>query len=314
MSFNNSKLDSSLKEKGFHVVQNPKSNYNRTAFSIASTLNFDYLQNVNNLSKASPEKYSKALLTIKNARVLKFFNQNQYKFYNLSIFDFEDNRSIHKENFLSLPEKNIFLHNTLIERFRRDALWNFTSGKLSIKLFKDLFDKNDNDVVGDQILKRKFNNVVVDSVQRISEEQSISPKFVYAHFYLPHPPFFYNSNGELNKINEVVTKKSFRNKNLFLSYLQFTNNIILEVCSNILKKDSTSLIILESDHGFTDFECAPTETSLDFKNYIAFYFPDRNYSSVYDTLSNINTFPIVLNKYFGTHIQLHKDSTIYLPN
>jgi hypothetical protein len=72
------------------------------------------------------------------------------------------------------------------------------------------------------------------------------------------------------------------------------------------------LIILQSDHGFTDFEGGPSKPALFFKNYSAFYFPDKNYSSLYDTMSNINTFPVIFNKYFGMNIPLQKDTSVFV--
>ena len=75
-----------------------------------------------------------------------------------------------------------------------------------------------------------------------------------------------------------------------------------------------AVIIIQSDHGFTDFDGVPSDPELFFKNYSALYFPDNDYSSIYDTVSNINTFPILFNKYFNTKIPLQKDTTVFLEN
>jgi hypothetical protein len=73
-----------------------------------------------------------------------------------------------------------------------------------------------------------------------------------------------------------------------------------------------ALIILQSDHGFRNFEGAYSHPGFFFKNYSAFYFPDRNYSALYDTMTNINTFPVIFNKYFGTNIPMQQDTTVFL--
>ncbi len=130
---------------------------------------------------------------------------------------------------------------------------------------------------------------------------------------MPHPPFFYDEFGNENDLGSVLTDRSFRNRSLFLSYLQYTNQAVLDITSKILQiAGKNSLIILQGDHGFTDFEGGPFDRELFFKNYSAFYFPGKNYSAFYDTLSNINTFPILFNTYFNTRIPMQKDSSIFL--
>jgi hypothetical protein len=111
-----------------------------------------------------------------------------------------------------------------------------------------------------------------------------------------------------------MTPESLKNKSLFLSYLKYTNKIILEITRKIIQDSGdNALIVLQSDHGFRDFAGGPSLPHLFFKNYSAFYFPDKNYSTLYDTMSNINTFPILLNKYFNTKFPLQPDTAVFLP-
>jgi hypothetical protein len=48
-------------------------------------------------------------------------------------------------------------------------------------------------------------------------------------------------------------------------------------------------------------------------NYAAWYFPDRSYQQLYDSMTNVNTFPVLLNKYFKAEMPVQKDSVVYLP-
>ena len=72
------------------------------------------------------------------------------------------------------------------------------------------------------------------------------------------------------------------------------------------------IIILQSDHGIADFDFSRRKDA--FRNFSAFYFPDRNYASLHDSISNVNTFRIVLNKYFNYKLSIKKDSSFYLNN
>jgi hypothetical protein len=205
------------------------------------------------------------------------------------------------------------LYNTLTERLKRDILWNLLTGKYAVGLAQEMFRKNENEFRNELIEKKVFNGTVIDSVLKIPSQTTSNPKFIYAHFYLPHSPYFYDENGKSNNINYIVTVNAYKNKQLFLTYLRYTNRVILKIINEIIRSQNKNvLILLQGDHGFTDFEGGPTEEHLSFKNYSAVYFPDKNYSMLYDTVSNINTFPILFNKYFNTKIPLQRDTSFFL--
>jgi hypothetical protein len=313
MHYDNSSFSEALKEKGFYVLNNPRSNYNRTAFSVASILNFQYLKNIKNFSPITPKDYNKARLTIKYSIVPKIFEHYNYTFYNLSVFDINNIPSIRSEDFLTLPEKKVLLFSALIERLKGDVLWNFAVGKYAIPFIQKIYKRDEEENILKQVEKRDFNNNNIDSLMKIPFKKTIGPKFIYAHFYLPHPPFFYDENGKANNLEYVLTEESLINRNLFLAYLKYSNKIILELMEKIIKvSGNNSVVIVQSDHGFRDFKDGCKMPQLFFKNYSAFYFPDKNYSTLYDTMSNINTFPMIFNKYFGTKIPMKQDTSVFL--
>lgn len=315
MNYDNYAMDSMLKQDGFHVIPEPRSNYNRTAFSMASTFNFQYLRGINDNTRTTSKDYNQALLTVKDPDVVNIFKSNGYRFYNLSVFAIDDAPPMYREHFLTMPEENVMLYDSLWERIKRDVLWNFITGNYANTFIKKLFEQDKNKFIEDQVKKKTYNHTLIDSVAKIPLITSASPKFVYAHFELPHPPYFYNEKGESNNLDMATDPNSFRNRSLFLSYLEYTNTVIRNICNHILRASGNkAVIVIQSDHGFTDFEGGPQEHEHYFKNYSAFYFPDRNYSILYDSLSNINTFPILFNKYFQSNIPLQKDSTVFLHN
>ena len=307
------RLMKNLKKRGFHIIKHPKSNYNRTAFSLASSLNFEYLKDIVNNTNITPKYYNRAKLTIKYSAVAEIFKHYNYKFFNLSVFDFDNSPSIRRENFLLMTEKNVLLFNTLPERLKNDLFWNLLVGKYAVPAVQKFFATSTSELEYAEKGKRNFNNTVIDSLMKISSQNNVSPKFIYAHLYLPHPPFFYNEAGKENDLKYVIREESQTNKELFFSYLKYTNKIILAITEKIINNHgNNSVVILQSDHGFRDYEGGPSFPETFFKNYSAFYFPDRNYTAFYDTLSNINTFPILFNKYFNTRFPLQKDTTVFL--
>jgi len=311
LQYNNGGLDSTFVSRGFYVTNHSKSNYNRTALSIASTLNFEYLVNIPEHSKLEPRHYNQASLSIEHAAVPDVFIHQGYDIYNLSVFDLAKHPSVFKENFLVLPEEDMLLYNTLTKRLRWDILWNFSvllhgnaeKGKQEVQLY----------LMNERIKIRNFNNLLIDTLPKIALQNTGKPKFIYAHFYLPHPPFFYDGNGNMLALDLVKFEQAKQQKTAFISYLEYTNKVMLKMVNTILKDSpKPPVIILESDHGYRDFKKELVSPDQYFKNYAAYYFPDGNYSMLYDTISNVNTFPVVFNKYFNTHIPMLKDTSVFL--
>jgi hypothetical protein len=192
-------------------------------------------------------------------------------------------------------------------------VWNLIVGKYAVPFVREMAKRHWENSTREQIKKRDFNNIVIDSLLKIPLQKTSSPKFIYAHVYLPHPPFFYDESGSENDLKTILNERSQKSKSLFLSYLKYTNKVAIKIIDRIKQASGdSSLIILQSDHGFRDFEGGPSYPQAFFKNYSAFYFPDKNYSALYDTMSNINTFPVIFNKYFETKIPLQRDTTVFL--
>jgi len=79
-----------------------------------------------------------------------------------------------------------------------------------------------------------------------------------------------------------------------------------------VRSNRQAVIILQSDHGFGDLAKQAANRAACFSNLTAFYFPDEDYSTLPDQFSNVNTFPLLLNKYFGTQIPMQQDSSFFL--
>jgi hypothetical protein len=128
---------------------------------------------------------------------------------------------------------------------------------------------------------------------------------------MPHYPYYFDSKGnplpieKLGGLNRVNAKD-------YIEYLQYSNKRLLELTDHILASSpSPPIIIILSDHGFRHPE-KNVDPSYDFINLNAVYFPDKDYSAIYDSVTNVNMFRMVFNKYFKQSLQLLKDSTISL--
>jgi hypothetical protein len=95
----------------------------------------------------------------------------------------------------------------------------------------------------------------------------------------------------------------------YLSYLPKTHEVVKQVVDNILTNAKRPVAIaLMSDHGFREHQ----ESSFVFRNLNAVYLPSGDYSGFYDSITNINTFPVLFNNLFKASVPLKKDSTVFL--
>lgn len=155
------------------------------------------------------------------------------------------------------------------------------------------------------------------------------PRFILAHIMCPHTPFIFGPDGRREEIYDLsYWKKTLTNANglteeykkHFTDQTVFLNNKIMGVLTDLLERgDNKPIIVLISDHGnrwVATLDGWPYETARDldlpFLNLCTIYFPDGDYRQLYPTMSLVNTFRVVLNKYMKTNLPLLEDhSYIY---
>ncbi len=299
-------MDSILSGRGFHLLKYPLSNYNYTSFSIASVFNMEYLDWVKKGTTAKAYHFSRSASDVSNSLLIDWLMQNGYSIYNLSVFDLPGRPSISRERFFFATTPAIIFHNTMWNRVKWDIIPvlfpSYTKKLVAIgrKEFKESIGQY-----------KIFNRQVWDSLQQLpSSQRGIAPKFIYAHFEMPHSPYFYDSSGRPYPDEKVYSPNVSADKDMYRNYIGYVNNRISPLLDSIIHNGENNIIIFQSDHGSRDI--IQKKQSDEFRNYSAFYFPDRDYHSLYDSMSNVNTFRIIFNKYFGQQLPLLGDSSIYV--
>jgi hypothetical protein len=302
-----SNIYSSLSNLGFFTVTHARSNYNATVFSTAATLNLQYISAFHSSFGGDPSSYLKAMNDIKHAPMINFFKKQGYAVINLSIFDLENEHSIEKEHFIKVPPADVFFYPTLWYAARRDIFWNVYS------LLHKRQDQEQAAIQGEKKLhegKLAYNERILDSLGATPLEKD-NPAFVFAHLYMPHYPYFFDSLGKRYP-DELTYERNIYTKDRFLNYVSYTEKRIIPQIEKIIRNtNGECVIIVQSDHGFPGLSNKPNR---DFKNISAYYFPDRDYRNLNDSLTNVNTFRIILNKYFGESLPILRDSTFFIPN
>ena len=132
------------------------------------------------------------------------------------------------------------------------------------------------------------------------------PKFVFAHFLVPHPPFIFAPDGEFTWAESQVKG--------YASNAKFIDSQIVPVVAEIIKKSKTPpVIIIMGDHGATGVPSLETpERRMSILD--AYYVNGQAKQDLYETITPVNSFRIVFNHYFGTHYPLLEDRSYHVTN
>ncbi|PZF73051.1 sulfatase-like hydrolase/transferase [Taibaiella soli] len=287
--FDNAATDSFLRAHNFSIQEHSRSNYPQTFFSMASILNANYLTGVNPKA-VRPADYKQAIKNIKESSVVKTFVQQDYLFNNCSYFDVGNMPALSQNEFL-LSGTEIITANTLYDLFVKDYLQ-----MLHLKSDEAVYRTN------------TYNNKMMDRVMEQAKEPKQKPVFVYCHLTMPHPPFYYGPNGNLYTPDSVEYGFFHNRTQHYLYNVAHANLKMKMLVDSILHYDHNAAILLLSDHGYR----VPYDTvnlAAKFRNLNAVYFPDKNYQSLYDSISNVNVLRVIMNKVLGTNYQMLPDST-----
>jgi len=287
-NYDNSNFINFLEEKGFYVAKKSRSNYSVTALSLASSLNMKYLSQ-SDIESETDHDTTPLHKMVENNSVIQFLKSIGYKYIHLPSDDEITEKNKHADNLTLL--NNLF-NGKFIEKI------------LSVSIAKEfeLFDP----------VKRKRRLILnaFDGLSAIS--RSKDPTFVFAHLLIPHEPFVFQENGGIpnKKQNGDSQKKQY------LDQLTYTNTRVTEAIDNILENsDTPPIIIVQSDHGpeYLGACSQPDISLLRDRMFIinAYYLPESVKKHLNDSITPVNTFRLIFDKYFGAEFGLIEEKSLY---
>ncbi len=287
----------SLQEMGFYVADCAQSNYNRTDVSLASSLNMNYLQELDDDYR--PGNTSRRTLwdSISHSTVRSELERLGYRIVAFSTgFAWTE-----------LDDADVY--------FSPAPLWSVMTGFETMlirttppRYLEDLGWMNLDEIDGRRYRERT--QLILASMDDLAHMPG--PKFVFIHIVPPHPPFVYGPDGRptdpapfLNE-NRRYTYASYTEG--YRNQVQYISSRIQAALSTLLDESGGSpIVILQGDH-------APWLQSGAgrFKILSAYYLPGHA-DLPYRTISPVNSFRLVFDAYFGAHYDILPDLSYYSP-
>jgi hypothetical protein len=155
-----------------------------------------------------------------------------------------------------------------------------------------------------------------------------APTFTFAHILSPHPPFVFGKAGEDVSPRErqyyLTDGERFRawygDREAYIAGYRdqaaFLTDRVERMIDQILASSpEPPVIILQSDHGsglgLSTESLAKTDLHERLSILNAYYLPEKGGDALYQSISPVNSFRVVLNAYFGAGLELLPDRSYY---
>lgn len=306
--FDNSAFLGKLRERGFQIASRSYAAYQRTAHSVASTLNLDYLPVLD--EKASSD-WLPLYELLRRPRLYPVLRDAGYRIVNAGSWWEPTRVSPAADENITYLAPAVGLRPTIEQSMILRGLTNLGLRTLDARHRQC------------QRVRYKF-----DALKRLGAGQR--PVFVFGHFLIPHPPFVIDANGACTS---AAAAKGRSRRDNYIAQVEYTNRSILKLVEEILKRRPNSVIVLQSDEGPWPKQYAGEEvmhfgadvSSVDWTKVPpadlrekmailnAIYLPPGKRVAIADDHAPVNTFRMVLREFFGMPIKdLPTRSMIYL--
>jgi len=282
--YDNSEFTDFLKNSGFYIPENARSNYVKTNLSIISVLEMKHLTYLEDVAAESKDEVQLSGMMPRNKVMTELKNAG----YAIVNFDSATGKNGRDLSDLFLCTNNPITNSELVVELARLSILH----PVYTKIF-----------VGDH---RETILCIFSELPTVSQRID-GPVFVFAHFLLPHPPFIFGPNGEsITPESLELGSNNWKNKEAYLNQVKFANKQTQQVVEKILEVDNDVVIIIQGDHGsqFTMDWDNPDIEMIDERMSIlnAYHLPREGEQFLYDSITPVNTFRVVFNAYLnGTY-------------
>jgi hypothetical protein len=290
--YDNSDFLNSLKKLGFFITDCAQSNYAQTQISLASSLNFNYLDALSNHFVPGSEDRTGLDALIHHGLVRQSLEKAGYKTVAFAT-GFLATELSDADYFLgpqrSLGELNEFeslLMETTFARLLQDGN-SFGMQNSGSELY------------------RKRTLFALDKLDKLSYIKG--PKFVFVHLVIPHPPYVFGPTGGPVEAADVGTTKTQQGASHYRDQAIYISSRMKEIVPRIIANSTTPpIIVIQGDHGPTVASRPRSRMS----NLNVYLLPGAE-TSLYPTITPVNTFRVIFNNYFGQNLQYLDDVSLY---
>jgi Sulfatase len=298
LGFDETPFLDSLRRLGFFVPTHPTSNYARTEMSLASQQNLDYLQALVPHPPADRSDVGPMIRLLSEPRLMRVLKSHGYRYVHMGSWWKPTKRSPLADEEIAMPRSQDdvarLVDVPLPQPARGDRLGTF------------LWDR------------REYLRVLWQ-FHELPRIRSSEPTFVFAHILAPHHPESFSANGDWVPLSK---RGGSHDPTAYVNEVRFVDTEVLGLVRTLVaaSPQPPPVIVLQSDEGFYSaspgFGHHPKPTLLQqhFGTFAAYSFPNLTASRLYDTITPVNVFRLLLDDYFGAGLPMLPDRNYAFPN
>jgi hypothetical protein len=290
-----------LRSQGFQVPSNSHANYRATDFSLAATLNMEFLDDLTRDVGPDSADRTPAQAKIQQNEVGRFLKAQGYRYYQIGSW-FGPTRSV------AIADENL--------SYGVASEFETVLDDLTIVPAIDRVRGVVSPEPTDRDRHREGTLFGLRQLRRVATAPG--RKFVFAHILLPHDPYVFKADG--SALSEAEAKATPERK-LYADHLAFANAEIKDIVGYLLAgpEESRPIVIIEGDEGplmCQGLDCVsntPAYLRVRLGNLVAMYLPGID-EKLPDTFTSVNTFRTVFREYFGADLPPLPDRSFTWPD
>jgi len=291
--FDNTDFINYLENHNFKIPSKTHGNYPMTFMALSASLNMKYLDHQSSQFDSTAKAQTAGHKLINNNDVMRYLKERGYKIIN---FD--------SGSWLTNSIKVADWHACGADYLNSEFLGMTVRTTMLYPLHVRLFEPD----VRNGIL------CIFEELPNL-RERTDQPIFVFAHIYLPHPPYIFGANGESVGPESLSFTAGWADRDAYTDQLQFANKKIKDVLDEMLSDEYSPIIIIQSDHG--------PKADIDYENpdsvmvkrlfgiFNSYHLPNGGNNEIYETITPVNSFRVVFNYYFDENFELLDDKAYY---
>lgn len=286
--FDNSIFLGELHDLGFAVVDRGNSNYAWTHLSLSSSLNMNYLPEVlEGPILAGSRSRTQTYDAIRDNAVARYLRGLGYEFVQLQSSWGGTKTNLHAD--VLLPCSSSIFTNEFV-RAVVEASW--------LRALDE----------GESLAQCHLMNF--ETLAGLGTREG--PKFVFAHFLLPHHPYLFDSSGKVLSDATIANQFDFQarlweDKSSYVEQLGFVNQAIVASVTKILETSARPpVVLIHSDHGpnLVNGLTADEQLRVRFANFAAIHAPGVEGRLIPDGETPVNYFRRIFNEYFDAGLPI----------
>ncbi|MBW3658068.1 MAG: LTA synthase family protein [Actinobacteria bacterium] len=296
-----------LEAEGFDVLDDSVANYPKTAHSLAASLNLEYLDELEEtVGDDAQDSWTPVYRLLRDHALGRALTDLGYRYIHLGMWWSPTQTAASADVTLNHDDTSEFQR-----AFTDTTAWADVQEVLG---------------EGERDQRRwKYDHTAYqfDQLDRLAAEDPDGPRFVFAHLTIPHEPYVFDADGSWVPL--ALERERSREDN-FTRQVRYANDRLAALVETLLAGDDASdpIIVLQSDEGphprartgpsFRWDRASDEVLQEKLRILNALHLPGIADDEVPETMTPVNTFRLILSRYFGADLPPLPDESYIFPN